>query len=77
MIDKKYVKKEFLSNMKFWVKEEFSIKVAFIEKMSILDKKVVEKRFSSRRILGKKVLWNKKLAFNFISLSFQKCQSRS
>lgn len=65
------IEKKFLKNMRFWVQKGFLVKVLVCkEKISTLDKKLVEKRFLSRRVLDKKVFWDKKLTFNFISLFF-------
>lgn len=38
--------------------------------MGILDKKVVERQFSDREVLGKKAFWDKKSASNSTSLFF-------
>lgn len=48
-------KKKFLSNIGFWVKKRFSIEVVFIKQMRTSDEKVVEKKFSSRKMLDKKI----------------------
>lgn len=62
--------------MRFWVKERFLVKAAFVRKMGTLDKKVIKKGFLSREVPSKEKFLKKKLAFDFISLFFQKSQSR-
>ena len=44
--------------------------------MGTLDKKVIKKGFLSREVPSKEIFLKKKLAFDFISLFFQKSQSR-
>ena len=77
MIEEKYIKEEFLSDIRFWVKKRLLVKVAFIEKIGIADKEVVEKQFLGKEVLGKEVFWDKKSAFDFISWSFQESQLES
>lgn len=51
---RKCVKKKFLSNIGFWVKKRFLIEVIFVKQMGTSNEKVVEKKFSSRKIPDKK-----------------------
>lgn len=45
MTGRECVKEKFLSDMRFWVNEKFSVEVAFVRKMGTSDKKVVEREF--------------------------------
>lgn len=54
--------------MEFWVKEKLSVEAVFIKKIGTSNEKIIEKRFSDRRVLSKKALWNRKLMSDFISL---------
>ena len=76
LIGKKCVKEKFVSNIRFSVKEEFSVETVFIKKIRTLNKKVIEKKFSNKGMPRKKAFFDKKLVSNSISLSFRESQLR-